>query len=315
MPSAAGLAVPLVLLESGIASSSLSWTVVQPEIAKYTRVCAYDRAGLAWSEAARTARSFDDIVDELSRVLAHVAPEDQYALVGHSFGSYVIRAYAMRHPNNVRGLVLVDPPTEWLTMTPQRARMLRSGRLLSRIGTLLAHTGVVRACSTLLTGGAPGAPRRFVKALGPTAAHTLERLVGEVQSFRATFTRFCRNCGASRSALRRWQNICVCWNVRQCRSEPLSSPSEIPIIVISGGQQPPEQLNAHRMLAERSTHGRHVIAARSPTGCSSTSRSSSSVLSGNLSNVRGAPLRRSIQDRPARARRPRPARDARARWA
>jgi pimeloyl-ACP methyl ester carboxylesterase len=42
-----------------------------------------------------------------------------------------------------------------------------------------------------------------------------------------------------------------------------SSPSEIPIIVISGGQQPPEQLNAHRMLAERSTHGRHVIATRS----------------------------------------------------
>jgi pimeloyl-ACP methyl ester carboxylesterase len=43
----------------------------------------------------------------------------------------------------------------------------------------------------------------------------------------------------------------------------VSVPSEIPVIVISGGQQPPEQLDAHRMLAERSTRGRHVIAARS----------------------------------------------------
>ena len=42
----------MVLLESGIAASSLSWAVVQPAIATFTRVCAYDRAGLAWSDVA-----------------------------------------------------------------------------------------------------------------------------------------------------------------------------------------------------------------------------------------------------------------------
>ena len=52
-------------------------------------------------------------------MLAHVAPDEQYVLVGHSFGSFVIRAYAARHPEKVVGLVLVDPPTEWLTMTPR----------------------------------------------------------------------------------------------------------------------------------------------------------------------------------------------------
>jgi hypothetical protein len=62
-----GTGGPVVLLESGIASSSLSWTVVQPEIAKFTQVCAYDRAGLAWSDAACTARSFDHIVDEAGK--------------------------------------------------------------------------------------------------------------------------------------------------------------------------------------------------------------------------------------------------------
>ena len=176
-----GYGSPVVLLESGIAASSLSWAVVQPEIAKFTRVCAYDRAGLAWSEAASCPRSFDQIVDELSKVLARVAPGEQYVLVGHSFGSFVIRAYAARNPDSVIGLVMVDPPTEWLTSTPQRARMLRGGRQLSRIGALLAQIGVVRACLVLLTGGAPGAPRRFVRVFGATAARTLERLIGEVR--------------------------------------------------------------------------------------------------------------------------------------
>src|SRR6186713_1551314 len=92
---------PLVLLEAGIAASSLSWSVVQPEIARFTRVCAYDRAGLAWSEAASKPRTFDRIVDELARVLAHVAPGERCVLVGHSFGSFVVRAYAARNPGSV----------------------------------------------------------------------------------------------------------------------------------------------------------------------------------------------------------------------
>src|SRR5688572_16028582 len=149
---------PLVLLEAGIAASSLSWSLVQPEIARFTRVCAYDRAGLAWSDVASCPRTFERIVDELSTVLERVAPGERYVLVGHSFGSFVIRAYAARHPENVVGLVLVDPPTEWLPMTPHRARMLWGGRQLSRLGALLAHLGVVRGCLALLTGGAPAAP-------------------------------------------------------------------------------------------------------------------------------------------------------------
>src|SRR5688500_17342462 len=87
-----GSGSPVVLLESGIAASSLSWSIVQPEIAKFTRVCAYDRAGLAWSEVASCPRTFEQIVDELATVLADVAPGERYVLVGHSFRSLVIRA-------------------------------------------------------------------------------------------------------------------------------------------------------------------------------------------------------------------------------
>jgi pimeloyl-ACP methyl ester carboxylesterase len=60
---------PVVLLESSIAASSLSWAVVQPEIAQFTRVCAYDRAGLAWSDIVSCPRSFEQIIQELSAVV------------------------------------------------------------------------------------------------------------------------------------------------------------------------------------------------------------------------------------------------------
>src|SRR5688572_22714865 len=73
----AGSGAPLVLLESGIAASSLSWSLVQPEIARFTRTCAYDRAGFAWSDAASSPRTFDRIVDELARVLDRVATGEQ----------------------------------------------------------------------------------------------------------------------------------------------------------------------------------------------------------------------------------------------
>jgi pimeloyl-ACP methyl ester carboxylesterase len=168
-----------VLLESGIAASSLSWAAVQPSIATFSRVCAYDRTGLAWSEASSRQRTFDGIVTELGAVLERTVPGEQSVLVGHSFGSFVVSAYAMRFPQRVAGIVLVDPAMEWLTVTAARTRLLRGARHLSRVGGLLAHMGVVRACLALLTGGAPAVPRRFTKLFGPAAAFTLERLVGD----------------------------------------------------------------------------------------------------------------------------------------
>jgi pimeloyl-ACP methyl ester carboxylesterase len=253
----------VVLLESGIAASSLSWAVVQPEIATFTRVCAYDRAGLAWSDVASCPRSFEQIVGELSNLLTRVAPAERYVLVGHSFGSFVVRAYAAQHSASVHGLVLVDPPTEWLTMTPQRARMLRGGRQLSRIGALLAHIGVVRTCLALLTGGAPGAPRGFVRIFGPTAARTLERLVGEVRKLPPDVHPIVQSLWCQPKCFNAMADHLLVLERDGISMGALIPPRDIPVIVISSGDQPPEQIAAHRMLAERSTAGRHVIAKRS----------------------------------------------------
>jgi pimeloyl-ACP methyl ester carboxylesterase len=252
-----------VLLESGIAASSLSWAIVQPEIAGFTRVCAYDRAGLAWSDVPSCPRTFDRIVDELILVLAHVSRDERSLLVGHSFGSFVVRACAARLPDRVAGLILVDPPTDWLTRTDQRARMLWGGRHLSKIGALLARVGVVRACLALLTGGAPGAPRRFVRVFGPTAARTLERLVGEVRKLPPEVHPIVQALWCQPKCFHAMADHLLALERDGASMAAVSPPREIPVIVISSGDQPPEQIAAHRMLADSSFGGRHITATRS----------------------------------------------------
>ena len=181
----AGNGKPTVLFESGIAASSLSWTRVLRDVATFTRACAYDRAGLGWSDPSRGPRTLARMLGELRGVLANAATAGPYVFVGHSFGAFLVCAYASQHPSEVAGLVLLDPPSEWHEITREQARLLWGGIQLSRIGGILARLGIVRACLALLTGGAPGVPRNFVRIFGPTAARTLERLVGEVRKLPA----------------------------------------------------------------------------------------------------------------------------------
>src|SRR5919197_6244144 len=78
---------PVVLFESGIAASSLSWTRVLREVGTFTRACAYDRAGLGWSAPSRGPRTLPRILREFRTVLSHAASATRAVLVGHSFGA------------------------------------------------------------------------------------------------------------------------------------------------------------------------------------------------------------------------------------
>ena len=203
------------------------------------------------------------MVDELGMVLANIAPDERCILVGHSFGSFLVSAYAARQTARVAGLVLVDPATEWLTTTPHRARMLWGGQKLSRIGALLAHIGVVRACLALLTGGAPGAPRRFVRIFGPTAARTLERLVGEVRKLPPEIHPIVQALWCDPKCFHAMADYLAALERHREAIAAARPPREIPLVVISSGDQPAEQLAVHRSLVEASAAGRHIVAARS----------------------------------------------------
>src|SRR5690349_21749783 len=110
-----GQGSPTVVLESGSGMSSNEWTLVQPEVAKFTRVCSYDRVGFGWSESGPPA----DPVDVLRVLLRNGGVSGPYAIVGHSYGSGLARRFAYRFPSKVKGLVLTATsyPDEGLLRT------------------------------------------------------------------------------------------------------------------------------------------------------------------------------------------------------
>jgi len=107
-----GQGLPTVILESGSGGPSVDWLIVQPEVAKFARVCSYDRAGYGWSDSGPEPRSSLQIARELKQLLQAAGEKGPYVLVGHSMGGYDIRVYTGQYPNDVAGMVLVDASHE-----------------------------------------------------------------------------------------------------------------------------------------------------------------------------------------------------------
>lgn len=136
---------PTVVLESGWSFTSIEWSAyVQPEVAKQTRVCAYDRAGLAWSEAGATSRDAAETADELHALLHNAGIEGPYILVGHSLGGVYSRVYADRYPEDVGGMVLVQAMHPDQFERPGMRSTVRMNQLGGIIGPPLARIGLVR---------------------------------------------------------------------------------------------------------------------------------------------------------------------------
>lgn len=100
---------PTVVLSSGAGGYSTEWSLVQPVLAQTGRVCAYDRAGLGWSDPGTGDNSPGAAADELYRLLVAAGEGGPYLLVGQSLGARAVQLFARRHPEQVAGLVLVDP--------------------------------------------------------------------------------------------------------------------------------------------------------------------------------------------------------------
>ena len=258
-----GRGAPTVVLESAIAASSLSWARVQADVARFASVCAYDRAGLGWSDAWTAPRTFDRTLDERHAVLTQLDCAAPFVIVGHSFGVFVCLAYAARYPQTVGGLVLVDPPTEWVHMDRRQRRLLWGAVQLSRLGGLLARLGVVRVCLALLTGGAPSAPRHFVKVFGPMTARTLERLVGEVRKLPPELHPVVQALWCQPKCFQSLADHLRMLQEATASAEEVASLGDVPLVVISSGDQTPDIRTSHQVLARMSSQGHVVFASKS----------------------------------------------------
>jgi pimeloyl-ACP methyl ester carboxylesterase len=105
----AGGGSPTVVLDAGLGGWSLDWALVQPAIAKATRVCSYDRAGMGWSEDSPDPHDAEHAVASLHALLVNGGVTGPLLLVGHSNGGLRTVLYAVTYPGDVAGLVLIDP--------------------------------------------------------------------------------------------------------------------------------------------------------------------------------------------------------------
>ena len=103
-----GQGSPTVVMLHGTPRFSFHFSLVQPEAARFARVCVYDRAGDAWSDPVPGQPTAGIFVAELDRVVRHVSPRMPVVLAGHSVGGVLARAYYARHPERVAALVLID---------------------------------------------------------------------------------------------------------------------------------------------------------------------------------------------------------------
>ena len=107
-----GQGSPTVIMDTGLGVPAVGWDFVQPEVAKFARVCSYDRAGYGWSTPGPLPRTTGQIVKELHALLAVSGEKGPYVLVAHSFGGYNVRVYTKEYPAEVAGMVLVDTSHE-----------------------------------------------------------------------------------------------------------------------------------------------------------------------------------------------------------
>src|SRR5215210_5081183 len=154
-----GQGSPTVVLDAGSGEMSAHWVRVQQEVSGTTRVCAYDRAGMGWSEMGPNPRDAKQISSELHTLLKGAGIKGPYVLVGHSFGGMYMQTYAARHPDEVAGMVLVDSSTDPDQFShqpvtqdshrPQKQTFAVVPKLVRLGVSLPARLGVVRLLSKL----------------------------------------------------------------------------------------------------------------------------------------------------------------------
>jgi len=261
----AGEGSPAVIFDAALGASSLSWSLVQPAIARLTRACVYDRAGFGWSEAGPLPRTVGRIAAELRRLLAAADVRPPYVLVGHSYGALVMRLFAAGNRDQVAGLVLVDPahPEEWVAPGEHARGQIARGVRLCRYGSSAARLGLARAVAGLVGLGALAPARALVGLvsrgglsradeeilapmwkLPPEARQPLKRFWTEPRFFDALGS----------------QIESMCESAAEVRDASLDFLGALPLTVISAANVSPGRRELHEALAARSARGRHLVA-------------------------------------------------------
>ena len=259
---------PVVVFDASLGASSLSWARVQPEVARFARACAYDRAGFGWSERGPLPRTAGRAADELRIALDRAGEPPPYILVGHSYGSLVARIFAGRYPADTAGLVLVDPahPEDWLHPAPKEQARIDRGVILCRRSAALSRTGLAHVVSGLVGLGALRAARRVVNGV------TRGRFDSDLDEVLAPFFKLPPDV---RAAVRQFwtrpaffealgsQIASMSVSSREVIDAVAGGLGDLPLVTITKAHADDHHLRRQDDVARLSSRGRHEVAARS----------------------------------------------------
>ncbi len=153
-----GEGTPTVVLEAPATGMSAAWGWVQPAIARKTRVCSYDRAGLGWSEWGQVTFDPSAVPVQLHTLLRNAGERGPFLVAGQGLGAAFARMYAAAFPDKAAALVIIDAPTA----LEAPAQLRQMGRMAS-LSPWLARIGLLRA-TRALSGFESGLPDASVGA-------------------------------------------------------------------------------------------------------------------------------------------------------
>jgi pimeloyl-ACP methyl ester carboxylesterase len=145
-----GAGTPTVILTAGRGDWSVTWSRVQPVVARITRVCAWDRPGFGFSSPSPAIQNVDTTTSDLEAALVRAAIPGPYVLVGHSLGGYESLIFTDRHRSDVTGMVLVDPgiPDQFARYARTAPESVKDGE-----AALIQQVASVRQCAQVVRAG------------------------------------------------------------------------------------------------------------------------------------------------------------------
>ncbi len=180
-----GAGTPTVVFEAGSdVLGSLSWSAVHNDIARVTRACAYDRAGIMWSDPKSGLQDGRTIASDLHAALKAAGERAPLVLVGHSLGAPLAMVYTASYPNDVVGLVLVDPghPDQMrqIRSYPPMDAFMNSSQKSLWFASALSWTGLPR----ILLGdeGNKHQPTSVAKAAGAYVSTSLPAMLSVIET-------------------------------------------------------------------------------------------------------------------------------------
>jgi len=259
---------PAVVLDAALGASSLSWSLVQPQLAAMSRVCSYDRAGFGWSDAGPLPRSAGRVATELRTLLDRAGVPPPFLLVGHSFGGLVMLVFANRFRRDVAGMVLVDPAhaEDWVKPAPKEQVLIDRGVRLCRYGAITARLGLARVVAALVGLGQLTLARGLVTVVSRGGLSRQDeailapvwKLPPEIRPLLAQFWTRPRFFEALGSQI---ESIGI--SAAEVLDATAGGFGDLPLVTISSTNPGNYRLRQQDQMAALSTRGRHIMASQS----------------------------------------------------